>query len=156
MTGADTADKSGPGSGTGTALLDDVRAARHEGYDRVVFEFSNRTPRHPGYKVGYVAKPVHADASGEEVPVAGSFVLQVRFEPASGVDLANSDDSGGPLVTYTGPKRFTPDTPEVAEIVQTGDFEGVLNWAIGVRDKVDFRVYSLANPTRLVIDVRNH
>ena len=33
-----------------TALLTDVRAARHEGYDRVVFEFRNAVP---GYDVRY-------------------------------------------------------------------------------------------------------
>ena len=36
------------------------------------------------------------------------------------------------------------------------DFEAVLIWAIGVDDRVDFRVTTLAGPPRLVVDLRNH
>ena len=67
-------------------------------------------------------------------------------------DLA---EEGAPP-TYTGPNRFSPGTPEVIELVRTGGFEGVLTWAIGLNDRVDFRVLTLQDPPRLVIDVRNH
>ena len=116
---------------------------------RVVFEFRNGVP---GYDVRYADGPVLSDGAGEVVPVAGAAVLTVRMTPASGVDLS------GPAYgqTYTGPKRFNPGTPEVTDVVQTGDFEAVLSWAVGVRDRVDFRVFTLNDPARVVVDVRNH
>ena len=131
------------------ALLTAVRAARHEGYDRVVFEFRGAVP---GYEVAYTDEPVTEDGSGAEVEVEGEHVVLVRMENASGADL--STEEARP--TYTGPNRIDPGTPEVAEVVRTGDFEGVLTWAIGLRDEVDFRVTTLASPFRLVVDFRNH
>ncbi len=43
----------------------------------------------------------------------------------------------------------------MAELARVGGFEGVLTWAIGVRDRTTFRVDALGNPNRLVIDVGN-
>jgi hypothetical protein len=40
--------------------------------------------------------------------------------------------------------------------VRTGDFEAVLSWAVGLGDRVDFRVGTLDDPARLVVDFRNH
>lgn len=134
---------------TDTALLGAVRAARQEGFDRVVFEFKNAVP---GYRIGYVERPITQDGSGSEVSVDGDAVLEVRMLNAAGVDL--TQDSAPR--TYTGPTRITPSTPEIAELVRTGDFEGTLTWAVGVRDRVDFRVTTLTSPPRLVIDLRNH
>ena len=138
-----------PATNTETALLTDVRAARHEGYDRVVFEFGNVLP---GYDVRYVEKPVHQDGSGLVVPVAGTYVVQVRMENALDADLTQES---APL-TYTGPQRFSPGTPEVVELVRTGGFEAVLTWVVGLNDRVDFRVLTLQGPPRLVVDFRNH
>jgi len=58
----------------------------------------------------------------------------VRMDPASGVDLTPTSDQKGYTETYTGPKRINAGTPEVTEVVQTGDFEAVLNWVDG-RDR---------------------
>jgi hypothetical protein len=44
----------------------------------------------------------------------------------------------------------------VREVVRTGDFEAVLSWAVGLDDRVDFRVLTLDGPPRLVVDFRNH
>jgi hypothetical protein len=32
----------------------------------------------------------------------------------------------------------------------------VLTWAIGLEERVDFRVLTLTHPARLVVDFRNH
>ena len=153
MNGADTAAKTGSGTGQGVAYLTDVQVARHEGYDRVVFTFSNHVP---GYQVGYIAKPVKADGSGDVVTIDGTYVVGVRMDPASGVDLTPTSDPKGYTETYTGPKRINAGTPEITEVVETGDFEAVLNWAIGTQDKVNFRVLVLDSPARLVVDLQNH
>ena len=150
MAGASTEPVSEPAANTTTALLTDVRAARHEGFDRVVFEF--RGDELPGYTVRYVGGPVRQDGSGEVVDVAGSHVVLIRMENALDADLSKES---APL-TYTGPQRFTPGTPQVAELVRAGGFEGVLTWAVGLQDRVDFRVTTLEDPARLVVNFRNH
>lgn len=132
-----------------TALLTAVRAARHEGYDRIVFEFANALP---GYDVRYVQAPIHQDGSGNVVPVGGAYFLRVRMENALDADLTKPSAPE----TYTGPKRFDPGTPEIAELVRAGGFEAVLTWVAGLRDRVDFRVTTLRSPPRVVVDVRNH
>ena len=134
------------GTSTETELLADVRAARHPGYDRVVFEFRSGVP---GYDVRYVEPPVRADGSGDEVAVAGGAVLRVRMEPALDADL---NQESAPR-TYTGPTRFSPDTRAVVELVRTGGFEAVLTWAIGVEATSPFRVRRLHDPERLVIEI---
>jgi hypothetical protein len=40
--------------------------------------------------------------------------------------------------------------------VRIGDFEAVLNWAVGLSDRVDFRVRTASAPARLIVDFRNH
>jgi hypothetical protein len=132
-----------------TALLTDVRAARHEGFDRVVFEFRNVLP---GYDVRYVHRPVHQDGSGKVVSIAGSSVVQIRMENALDADLSQAS---APL-TYVGPRRFAPNTSEVVEVARAGGFEGVLTWVAGLQDAVDFRVTTATEPPRLVVDFRNH
>jgi len=149
MAGADTAPVVVPATNRQTALLTGVRAARHEGFDRVVFEFAGAVP---GYDVRYVQRPLHQDGSGKVITVAGEYVVQVRMENALDADLSKPS---APL-TYTGPMRLSPRTPEIAELARTGGFEGVLTWVVGVRDHVDFRVSTLDGPPRLVVDFRNH
>jgi hypothetical protein len=130
----------------GRGLLTAVRAAHHPGFDRVVFEFEGALP---GYSVGYVDKPITEDGSGEPVEVPGDSVLQVRMEPASGADLSSAELR----ITYNGPKRLTPSTEAVTEVVRTGDFEAVLTWVIGVKGKPGFRVNTESEPNRLVIEI---
>jgi len=151
MPDADTDPKSAPSEVTAddaTPHLVAVRTARHEGYDRVTFEFDGPAP---GYQVQYIDGPILSDGEGAPVAVDGAAHLQVRMEPASGYDL----EAGAP--TYTGPTVVSgTDTSEVVEVVRTGDFEAVLTWVIGFNDRVDFRVDTLPDPTRIVVDVRNH
>lgn len=134
---------------TEIALLTAVRAARHEGFDRVVFEFENAVP---GYDIRYAGGPVQADGSGARVEVEGGQVVVVRMENALDADLSTPEARE----TYTGPQRFSPGTPEVTELVRVGGFEGVLTWAVGLADRVEYRVTTLDGPPRLVIDFRNH
>jgi hypothetical protein len=129
-----------------TALLERVAVAGHEGYDRVVFQFRNGLP---GYRVEYVDPPLHEDGSGNVVNLEGTAFLVVRMEPASGFDLSVPE---GKLV-YTGPRRIVGEsTTVVREVVRTGDFEAVLTWAIGLDERVPFRVLTLDDPARLVVD----
>ena len=139
-------------TGSETGLLDRVAVGRHEGYDRVVFQFQNSLP---GYRIEYVQPPLKEDGSGNPVSVQGNAIVLVRMEPASGFDLNTAEG----VMTYKGPKRIDgagAGTSVVQELVRTGDFEAVLSWAIGLSDKVDFRVRTATSPSRLIVDFRNH
>ncbi len=152
LEGAATTPVEAPGSGSDTALLERIAVGRHEGYDRVVFQFRDDLP---GYRVQYVQRPLKEDGSGNPVEVQGGAVVLVRMYPASGFDLGT--DEG--VMVYKGPKRIagsSAGTSIVQELVRTGDFEAVLSWAIGVEDKVDFRVRTATSPARLIVDFRNH
>jgi hypothetical protein len=152
LEGAGTNPVSAPSKEPEIALLERVAIARHEGYDRIVFQFRNRLP---GYRVEYVDAPLREDGSGNLVKVEGNAFVLVRLEPASGFDLGT--DEG--VMVYKGPRRISGSdagTSEIREAVRTGDFEAVLSWAVGLEDHVDFRVLPLEKPARLVVDLRNH
>jgi hypothetical protein len=42
----------------------------------------------------------------------------------------------------------------LVEVVQAGDFEGVVTWVAGVSTDAGFKVSTLESPPRLVIDVK--
>jgi hypothetical protein len=128
-------------------LLAKVEATSDGDVDRVTFTFEGELP---GYRVGYVPRPIIQDGSGEEVEVDGDAVLEVHFEPASGFDL-----EGEGRQVYTGPTRLDVATRVVLDVVRTGDFEAVLAWAVGVDGTdVPFRVRTASTPNRVIVEVR--
>lgn len=99
----------------------------------------------PGVDADFVTPPVLADGSGEPVEVAGRAFLQIRMEPASGVDLSGETYRE----TYTGPRRLEGDRAPVVELVRTGDFEANLTWAVGLSERVTWQLE--ARPGRVVV-----
>ena len=137
--------------GLARASLLAVRVGQHPGeetsagFDRVVLDFVNHVP---GWRVEYVPLPVTRDASGEPVELAGSAALKIRLFPAS--EGLESPYPPGFVDTYLGPPRLGV---RDLDIVETGDFESVLTWHIGVGTQRPFRVLVLDSPHRLVVDV---
>lgn len=122
----------------------DVRTARHDGFDRIVFEFSGNPP---DYRLEYIEPPIVADPSGLPIEIAGDAFLWVRFEPANA-----HDDDGNPTFS-TG--ELTPGLPALLEVERIGDFEAVVSYVLGLSEEVDFRVAALDEPYRLAIDVEH-
>lgn len=129
----------------GVALLVSVRAAAHDGFDRVVWEFAGEGV--PGYHVEYVDRPVRECGSGRVVPLPGDGWLAVRLSPA-----AAHDEAGRPTAA---PRARSPGLPVVLELRSTCDFEAIVEWVLGVRSPNRYRVLELADPPRLVVDVRH-
>jgi hypothetical protein len=120
-----------------------IRAAHHPEitpmYDRVVFEFSGPVPL---LRIEYV-KELIGDGSGLPVPITGRAILLVQFTPAHA-----HDDNG----QATAPARMKPKLPLVREIANSGDFEAVVAYGIGLSRKANTRILTMNNPNRLVID----
>ncbi len=124
------------------ALLRSVTAAPGRGYDRVVFELAGDSV--PGYRVEYAAGPVRSCASGDVVSVAGSTRLVVHLEPARA-----HDDQGNPVPRQ---RDLVPGLPVVREVKLVCDFEGQVEWVLGLPAKQPYRVTELAGS--LVLDVK--
>jgi hypothetical protein len=120
-----------------------VRAGRHAGFDRVVFEFRGPVPA--TRRVRYVDRLVQ-DGSGKPVRLAGGADLEVVFQGANA-----HDDRGMPTVS---PRRFSPGFTALKEVAQAGDFEAVVSYGLGVDRRRPFKVSTLSGPSRLVIDVQ--
>jgi hypothetical protein len=120
-----------------------VRVAKHEGYDRIVFEADHV----PGFHVGYVATAVRC-GSGTPVVVDGKAVLEIGLRPAQAHDA-----QGQPTVTERSVKPT--DLGVVRQLEATCDVEGDVTWAIGVADRRLFRAFELSDPPRLVVDVQH-
>jgi hypothetical protein len=117
------------------------------GFDRFVLAFENRGPE---WDVLYVPKPVTEDPTGEVVPLDGDYAIEVWMRHASGVEL---NGEGGYRSTFLGPGRLNAGTPQITEVALAGSFEASLEWAIGTRQYQGFRVLTLTDPPRLVVDV---
>ena len=120
-----------------------VRAGRHAGFDRVVFEFRGAVPA--TRRIRYVDQ-LTEDASGEPVSLAGGADLEVVFQGANA-----HDDGGRPTVS---PRRFSPGFTALKQVAQTGDFEAVVSYGLGVDRQRPFKVSTLSGTSRLVIDIQ--
>ena len=134
-----------PPPASSVARLTNVRAARHEGFDRIVFELGGGSP--PGFHLEYIDKPVRKCGSGEPTAIAGDAWLQVRLEPTNA-----HTESGAPTIAD---RKRTVDLEVVTELQQTCDFEAVVSWVLGVKRPNKYRVLTLNEPLRLVVDVQH-
>ncbi|WP_291412660.1 hypothetical protein [Actinophytocola sp.] len=134
-----------------------VRAGQHDCFDRVVLDING--PAEVGYVVGYVPV-VTADGSGKPIPVAGKAALQVVVRaPAQGFD--DTGHQPGKVLADTGDRFYTSGRlarwRSLREVRFAGFFEGQCTLAVGVSEKLPFRVFTQLDETdkvrRLVIDI---
>jgi hypothetical protein len=55
---------------------------------------------------------------------------------------------------YSGATDFKTNYPVLLEARQVEDFEGTVQWGLGLSKSACYRAFFLTNPTRLVIDVQ--
>jgi hypothetical protein len=138
-------DTSAPSSG---ALLSatNLRFGVHEGYDRLVLDLSGDGD--PGWRAEYVDTPT-GQASGEPVDIDGNAFLAIHIQ-----GMIYPGEPGS--VPYTGPDTITPTSGGVIRQVVVGSvFEGTQEIFVGLESEEPFRVYLLADPTRIVLDVQH-
>ena len=117
-----------------------VRVAQHAGFDRFVIEFGGAVG---GYDVQRQPAPTFVlDPSGQKATLAGSAGLLVRLHRAS-------------AMAYSGPTELRLGGSAIREARQIGNFEAVTSWGLGLSRPGCLRVSTLANPSRLVVDVQH-
>ncbi|MCW2854287.1 MAG: hypothetical protein JWM84_3951 [Nocardioides sp.] len=120
-----------------------LRTAAHDGFDRIVLEFSGTST--PGWAVTYVDDPA-LDGSGAPVRLGGDAFLDV---------YASNSTAPAPGY-YSGPRRLDPQGDgAISGVFVGGTFEGTTQVLVGIDgDRVPFRVFALTAPSRLVVDVK--
>jgi hypothetical protein len=123
--------------GAGQAVLIQVRTGRHEGFDRVVFEFQDGLP---GYQVGYVEEVVSADGA----PLRGEAFLLVTFDGARA-----SEPGGGATFQLAKPR---PGYRSIKHVQLVDDAGGRVRFGIGLGGVAGYKVSELP-PDRMYVDV---
>jgi hypothetical protein len=131
----------------GPSRLVAMRAAAQQGFDRIVFEFAGN--QIPGYKVEYVDEAVQC-GSGQDVTTfigggsAPAAMLMVDMRPA---DAHNEQGQA------TAPRDLSPQLQTIKRAFGTCDFEAVTTYVIALSGEEPFKVSTLNDPARLVIDI---
>ncbi|WP_029432370.1 hypothetical protein [Blastococcus sp. URHD0036] len=121
-----------------------IRIGHHDGFDRVVLEYAG--PGMPGWDVRYVDQPTR-QGSGEPVDLPGDAALQVAVR-----GVGYPPDTG--IAEYSGPQRVSAaGTTAVTEVFFDGTFEGITAVVVGTETRTPFRVDSLTDPIRIVLEV---
>ena len=126
--------------------LREVRTSESSGYERVVFDFGDG--RLPGYRIGYIAPPAQDCGSGADALLAGAAVLSVRLRPAQAHAEVDSD-----MRATISERDRAPRYRELRQMRMVCDFEGSVEWALGLRETRRYRILTLEKPTRLVVDI---
>lgn len=129
-------------AGAAELTIQDVRAATHDGFDRVVFEYAGTGT--PWFHAGYVPEP-RQQASGNPLDVAGSAYLEVDIHGTPMASVAPRPDLAavGPVGVAAG---------NVAGVTHGGVFEADTQYVIGLDHQRPYQVYTLENPTRVVVE----
>lgn len=125
--------------------LTNVRAGRHECFDRLVLDGASTA------RVRYVDR-VTQDGSGQVVPLRGGARLEILTSRADDVRTGQptySPADPANMVNVTGWQTFR-------QAAFAGSFEGQTTLGLGVRARLPYRVFVLdaqGQPPRTVIDV---
>ena len=132
-----------------------TRVGPHACFDRVVFDING--PQTVGFAARYVPV-VLADASGKPVRVAGRAALQVVVRaPIFGTD--SQGHQPGVSAPMVGQNLVSPSTiagwSSLREVRFAGSFEGQTTVAVGVRDRLPFRVFVTSERSyqHVVVDI---
>lgn len=121
-----------------------IRTGRHACFERVVIDFAG-SGLLPGRRVEYVRDPVLLSPSDMTVNIRGNATLVIKVaswmgDPLNGVD--------------PGPSQIFPtNVSKIKELRLIENFEGMHQWAVGLDRARPFRLFTLTNPPRIVVDI---
>lgn len=128
-----------------TVNITDVRTGTYDGYDRVVFEFTDGTPE---LALERARPPFVQDGSGAPMDVEGDSHLRLIMR---GGTKQMEDGSS----SYGGSRDFDPGYPALVDLIEGGDFEAQSTWYLGLTAESCVRVWILEDAPRLVIDIEH-
>lgn len=128
-----------------TVNIVDVRVGTHDGFDRVVFEFTDGTPE---FTLDRATPPFSQDGSGAPVDVEGESYLRLVMRGGT----QQTDDGTS---SYDGSRDFDPGFPVLVDLVEGGDFEAQSTWYLGLTGEACVSVMLLTGEPRLVIDIEH-
>jgi hypothetical protein len=128
-----------------TTNIVDVRVGTHDGFDRVVFEFTDGTPE---ISLDRATPPFTQDASGAPIDVEGESFL--RLVMRGGTKQTEDGTS-----SYDGSRDFDPGFPALVDLIEGGDFEAQSTWYLGLTAESCVSVTLLEDEPRLVIDIQH-
>ena len=129
----------------------DIRTGAHSCYERIVIELADSTMPTPGgmpgWWVRYADGPITLGQTDDQfVEVEGDATLLISMNAW----MPSMDGEGWVGSTDIFPTNVT----HVLELRQIDNWEGQNTWAVGIDTERPFRVFTLASPTRLVVDIR--
>ncbi|MGC5584190.1 AMIN-like domain-containing (lipo)protein [Ornithinimicrobium sp. W1665] len=122
-----------------------VRTGLHEDFDRVVLDLTGDRPV-LGWFVGPVDEAVE-DPTGFSLGVEGEAFVEVSVR---GIDWTTESPE-----RYDGDRVLGAGTEVLTEVVLGGLFEGQQQVVLGLREETDYRIFTLSDPARIVVDVRH-
>jgi hypothetical protein len=124
-----------------TSLVDALRTGAHAGYDRIVVQFGNGLPGSITIRP-QVGTTFNQSPSGQAITLAGRHGLLVIIR---GADAHTA---------FSGARDLKTRYASLVETRVIEDFEGQVSLGLGLIQASCYRAVVLANPVRLVIDVR--
>jgi hypothetical protein len=128
-----------------TVNIVDVRVGDHDGFDRVVFEFTDGTPE---ITLDRASPPFTQDASGLPMEVEGESFLRLTMRGGT----KQTEDGTS---SYDNSRDFDPGFPVLVDLIESGDFEAQSTWYIGLARDACVSVTLLEDAPRLVIDIQH-
>ena len=122
----------------------DLRFAEHARFDRVVIDVRGHRP---GLTASYVHRLVF-DASGKPVELRGSKKFSLVLNPARAHNHQGEN-------VYDGPRLRRLHLATLRGVAFTGDFEGYVSFGFTTDRRAPYRIFTLTNPTRVVLDFRH-
>jgi hypothetical protein len=123
------------------AFIAAVRAGTHAGYDRLTIEFQNAAAGTVELRTQTSANFAQSP-SGQPITLKGSAGMLVTIRGA--------DEH----TAFSGSTDIKPAYPVLLEARQLQDFEGVVQWGLGLSKSACYRAFFLTTPARLVIDIQ--
>lgn len=125
-------------------VVTDVRVGKHDGFDRVVFEFTGNGS--PGWFIDYADSPAQ-QGSGNPISYEGATALNVSIDGTAYPFQLDMEDPNIGTVKGAGGM--------VTQVVNGGTFEARSQFVVGLDGRHPYSVQVLKAPTRLVIDIQN-
>ncbi len=138
---ADTEPDEGDGQGD-PVVLTDVDLGRHGTYGRVVVEVADGG--HAGWRAEYVDEAIE-QGSGQTIDFEGDAILRLT--------LSNMNFPTGSELDQVEPGTRYDGVGDISEAYVGTTFEGLTQVFVGVSAETPFRVFSLDDPERIVLDI---